>query len=739
MTSDAQPTPRPAPSAGSRGTSLLGSLARLTADTLPPMLDSMFSACDDNFFDLASRAKSNQEQNLYFESLREIRAQKKRVVEGFASRLAEGFARFESRTMQRKRAAGRDQTDLSSIELVAMDQMERDVLVIDMVAKARQEFQQELFQLNQRMLAIVSFRFEPQDNPLDPGAIAAAFTASSDVIDIELSMRKILYTQFDQLVIRKIDGFYYDANQLLIEARILPDLKSLMRRNARTYPVGGKSGKPAPAAEKEQEPSPFASAPGMHELGHLLQRLRSGGVRLPMFPGLPPEGAAPQLPKDELLSLLSDVQLRSREPGETAEPLDIRAAVNAIIASRGQFTIGRADEDVINVVAMFFDLILDDSNLPIEIQALISRLQLPILKVALKDHSFFTSKKHPARQLINQIARTSVGWESSDKDDQDALFIRLTELVEEVLGDSADHVEMFEKCLADLTKFVERSEQKAAKVEQRTSERLQAEARNAAANDIVHVVLNERLEGKELPAALSSFLVEDWQQVLRLMYLRHGKDSPEWMDAVQSVDDILWSVQKHSDEKSLARLERLLPDLYGRMAKALETTCSTPEEARGRIEAIKQVHRHIGEGAVEEVAVRPLTEEQQQKISVGPTEEEREKAWADMTAVERQKVQFEALQFEYLRRVDETPIGTWFLYDDLRRDVTRRCRLSTRLEETRIFIFVNRLGVKVYEKPRKAFAYDLQMGHARPIEDAPLFDRTIERIASNLRKLAGEG
>jgi hypothetical protein len=110
-----------------------------------------------------------------------------------------------------------------------------------------------------------------------------------------------------------------------------------------------------------------------------------------------------------------------------------------------------------------------------------------------------------------------------------------------------------------------------------------------------------------------------------------------------------------------------------------------------------------------------------------------------MTAVERQKVQYEALMYEYLKRVDEFTVGAWLEYDDLRRAVTRRCKLATRIDETQTFVFVNRLGMAVFEKPRKAFAYDLQMGHARPIEDAPLFDRTIERIAANLRKLAGEG
>ena len=37
------------------------------------LLDDMFASCDDLFFDLASRSSSNIEQNLFFESMREIR------------------------------------------------------------------------------------------------------------------------------------------------------------------------------------------------------------------------------------------------------------------------------------------------------------------------------------------------------------------------------------------------------------------------------------------------------------------------------------------------------------------------------------------------------------------------------------------------------------------------------------------------------------------------------------------
>ena len=87
---------------------------------------------------------------------------------------------------------------------------------------------------------------------------------------------------------------------------------------------------------------------------------------------------------------------------------------------------------------------------------------------------------------------------------------------------------------------------------------------------------------------------------------------------------------------------------------------------------------------------------------------------------------------------DVMEVGTWLEYDDLRRGTTRRCKLSAKLLATETFIFVNRLGAKVFEKPRKAFAYDLQKGYARTLDATPFFDRTLERITSNLRQMIGE-
>ena len=65
-------------------------------------------------------------------------------------------------------------------------------------------------------------------------------------------------------------------------------------------------------------------------------------------------------------------------------------------------SMGRTDEDTVNLVGMLFDYILNDRNLAIPMKALIGRLQIPMLKVAILDKTFFSRTSHPARQLVER-------------------------------------------------------------------------------------------------------------------------------------------------------------------------------------------------------------------------------------------------------------------------------------------------------------------------------------------------
>lgn len=735
---------------------LLGEIAQLARDTLQNLIDATFSACDDAFFDLANRAKTNAAQAHYFESLRHIRLHRHEVVTDFLTTVQRAVVAIDALTRQESGAQTTPGTDGAPVlELVSHEQAEIDAVRTDMVARARGEWQDELFEIRERLL-VIGKPFAENAGPFDPGTLSDAFITATKALEVDVDILTVLLRQFDRRLLMHLDELLDPVNEHLTGAGVLPDMNPLKRRtrkkaarggtqSSRRTAAGDDEARDLPSAQPETHDGPSLagiaipdSDPEMRELAHVLKRLHDGGLRLPMLQPVPISGiggSSPPLPRDELLSLLGNVQMQlGTDTGDASAAVDIRSAIAAIAANRGQISLAQADEDIINVVAMFFDLILDDRNLPLEIQALVSRLQLPVLKVALRDRSFFTDRKHPARQLINEIAHVGLGWEAGAKSEQEALFRRLSELVEEVLHTSEEGENVFEKCLEELNSFVSRQDHRAAKVEKRTRERAEAQARSTEAREAVRTVLNARLEGAEVTPDITDFLINDWQQVMFQRYLRYGAQGPEWQEATRIVEDLVWAGRPHGGDAAQTRLRELLPDLRRRIAVILNDAGTDIAQGGAVLKQLTAILAKIHAGHPDVAQARPLSAVERQQIDP----EQEQKPWEEMTAVERQMVRQQQLLEENLRKVDALETGTWLQYDDLRTGASRRCKLAARLKlgKTSTFVFVNRLGAKVYEKPRKAFAYDLQMGYARVLETRPFFDRTLERITMNLRKMA---
>ena len=70
---------------------------------------------------------------------------------------------------------------------------------------------------------------------------------------------------------------------------------------------------------------------------------------------------------------------------------------------------GQMDTVTLDIVAMLFDQIFGDPRIPAAMKALIGRLQIPMLKVAILDKSFFAKKAHPARHMLDTLGELSVG------------------------------------------------------------------------------------------------------------------------------------------------------------------------------------------------------------------------------------------------------------------------------------------------------------------------------------------
>ena len=71
---------------------------------------------------------------------------------------------------------------------------------------------------------------------------------------------------------------------------------------------------------------------------------------------------------------------------------------------------------VIDVVGSLFDQILSDPKVPPQMARQIARLQLPVLRAALGDATFFSSRRHPVRRFVNRIASLACAFDDLDDD-----------------------------------------------------------------------------------------------------------------------------------------------------------------------------------------------------------------------------------------------------------------------------------------------------------------------------------
>src|SRR5690606_13879895 len=195
------------------------------------------------------------------------------------------------------------------------------------------------------------------------------------------------------------------------------------------------------------------------------------------------------------------------------------------------------------------------------LRALIGRLQIPMLKVAVIDKSFFSRGSHPARRLLNEIASAALGWGGRDDYQRDSLYIRVEQIVQRLLNDFVDDPTIFSELLADFLAFTSDERRRSELLEQRTRDAEEGRARAELARLEVEHALNERLLGKTLPEVVVRLLQEAWSKVLLLTCLKHGTQSEQWHAALATMDDLVWSVTPNDDPESREQLLELVPRL----------------------------------------------------------------------------------------------------------------------------------------------------------------------------------
>jgi len=242
-------------------------------------------------------------------------------------------------------------------------------------------------------------------------------------------------------------------------------------------------------------------------------------------------------------------------------------AVNLIRAHREellQASSGKLDHMVIDVVGSLFDQILSDSRVPPQMARQIARLQLPVLRVALQDQTFFSTRRHPVRRFINRIASLACAFEEFDDGPGKQFLGRVSQLVQEIVEGDFDQVEIYAEKLRELERFIH--EQTEGVVEQTGAASTRASKESELRIQQRYMLqLQGALGPLELPAYLSEFLAQVWTQALMIAMRQDGPESYRAKRFRRVGRDIVMSVQPKGSpalrKKFLMQLPPLMKDL----------------------------------------------------------------------------------------------------------------------------------------------------------------------------------
>ena len=706
--------------------------------TLLTLLDDMFASCDDLFFDLASRAQSNLEQNLYFESMREVRIRTEEGRADFEKGLHESFAKLGQPDGEQKKL---NDIPVEDLALVDEDQAELDVAVKSMTTRARAASKNPLYEFHARIESLVpSTLLKEEENPLDAGALIKLFVTTSHNVHIEIKPKIILLKQFERFVVNRLPEIYVSANTLLEELGV-KFIDQKRQKVSRGTAAKSSHSNFAETAEQsllndDSEQHYMYSSPALADLSSLLERLRDSaqlnqGLQLGRTPLLAASSGTPLSSADLLKILQSSTNNQTTEKNN----FDLRDYMRQLLsreqADDKKLGIAKIDEDIINLVAMFFDFVLDDHNIPDNVKALIGRLQMPILKVALKDKSFFTNTEHPCRHFINELSRISIGLGQNDANAHE-LLERMEQWVHNIQNESENIEIAFGNAAAELKTYSANLDKRAELVEKRTSEGAQGQARKQIAKMKAQKAIQDSMDGKVVAKSVADFIVNLWQQVLYRAQIKEGDESPAWLSHLQTMHDLIWCSQPHDDEKSRQRLDRIRENLITKLREGLKETTLNSTQINSLAEKIDQTIDAVSSAAQDLTQVSELQPFQAEKeVSLETLSEQ--KNWKEMSALERQQKQHQALTYEFIERADAVPVGSWLEFKVPSSGTIIRCKLAAKLEGSDTYVFVNRLGFKAIEKPRKEFAFDLQRKRARLLKSGPLFDRSLHKMVSALK------
>ncbi|MDR3387355.1 MAG: DUF1631 domain-containing protein [Rudaea sp.] len=680
------------------------------------------------------------------------------------------------------------------LSLVETGDLEESLALQEFTAKTDIRHAQVLYALGHRFGVLAGTPIlDAEKLPIGPARLARALRRATTCLDISADHRVLLYHAFDRTTLAAIGDFYDAVNTYLIEHRILRHLRAQVPRvkagHGSAQPEAAQDPEENPAATEQPAPNPAGAGagrgghapayarhnPGMHAAPANARPAQTAphGVEVANWSG-PPAHSAPADERDsELFTTLRELLSGRRHAlggsekavtgGYVPSGEDVQSVLGALqskpispitmggkvvqrsvghlkqdllahlrqLAPDGQPAhLAAEDSDTIDLVGMLFDYIMKNVRPDGSTQSLMTKLQVPLLRVALRDKSFFTRRTHPARQLLNAIAETGTHWIDDSEGPADrALVDKMQVVVDRVTQEFDGNIGLMEEMLTGLSQHMHTLARKAEVTERRHVDAARGREKLAMARQRASTAIKSRIMAAQPGKLVRTILEQAWTDVLALTLLRQGEESETYKKRLAVADQLLAAGSGRDGETKppIALREDIETGLdqvgyHKDDIQAVIKRLFLPEEAANEANpnsnteiAIKLKSKaRLGDDGSDAL---PSSDAARRKIVIKPDSEH-------------------GRMFERLKTL---PFGTWFEFRTNQQGDKVRRKLAWFSTLTGRCLFVNQRGARTDEKTLEQLAHDVVNGQVTIVEaeEESLVDRAWKAIVSSLKQFVG--
>ena len=747
----------------------------------------------------AEAAGTGRDRQQFSDMSHALRQNEGKLIQAFVER----FHAVLDEELYEKKPVSPKELQFDVLSLVDESDLEEGVEVSRLTHMLESEAQWEVRDLGARLDSLRAGQHAaPQSNPLRPEVFSKSLHHALGMVDLDAEERLGMLRAFGKGMSAALKDTYALYNKRLAELQVEPAQYRQQRRSAMRPAAGG--------VDDQAQSSTAQSGSELHL--ETLQQLLAGRLGASRAVGAEPQSASgpgfapsgfgqsgfapsgfgssvfgqalglnPQL-RDTLDRLLLGDRLGLRDVNWRDEPAATAAAVNLIEQHRQSlYEVAHRPLErlTIDVVSLLFDHILADPKLLPAVKAQLARLQIPVLRLGLRDASLFSSRNHPTRKLLNRVAEYSAGFSSVEEPAAQRFLPFLSRMVEAIVNAEEEDTTVFEQQLADLQRHIAEG---AAAVEQQQADAVDA-LKRAEFRSLLHGALYRHLQEVfsrlHTHTQLRDFMLEHWSTVLAESVLRFGEEAQATQTYKQTASDLIWSVQPKTTEIDRKALLKLLPTLVQRLGQGLDLISlpadkrqafmtwlmdAQAQAIRGQGEAQQSTSRddvlllqrewsrllHPQPGSAVASAMPEALVRNEEKLTSGLIEASDVPAEAQPPVSDAAQAAAEGpasmpteegaallSPAEVAGLIASLDIGTWVQLQIQGRSA--RAQLTWRSPQGLFYMFSSKVGGRAHSMTRRALERMAAQGLILPLEAQGLMDRAMQGVAEQLRERhAGE-